>query len=89
MDLWRVLLLLLGLGILYNTAVQFIQEQLPDHNGVTSLLVVGGVLWTVCGAALIIGVDDAFTVLLCFVASGTPMIAGSIMRYVDGRERAR
>ena len=83
-DLWRVLLLLLTLGILYNQLVGYVQEQLPDRHGVTAFMVVGGVTWTLLGVLLLEGVTVFLTVLLCFCASGLPMIWGSMRRYQRG-----
>ena len=86
-DLWRVLLLLFGCGILYNALVDYVQTQLPDRHGVTAWLVVGGVGWTIFGIGILLGVKDMIIVLLCFIASGSPMIAGSMLRYWREREK--
>lgn len=88
-ELWRVLLFLFGCGVIYDKVVSFTQEQLPDRHGVTSLLVVAGVGWTIFGIGIILGVRDMIVVMLCFMASGSPMIAGSMLRYWRERERAK
>ena len=88
-ETWRVLLFLAATGVLYDALVSYVQEQLPDRHGVTSWLVVGGVLWTVFGIGILLGVQDMIVVMLCFMASGSPMIAGSMLRYLRERERVR
>jgi hypothetical protein len=57
--------------------------------GFTSLLVVAGVLVTLGGAALVIGLPAALVVLVCFGASGLPMVIGDVAGYVSRRERER
>lgn len=47
---------------------------------------VGGTVVTLAGATLIIGLESTLVVGICFAASGMPMIAGSIARYI--RQRA-
>lgn len=81
MDTWRVFLLLLAGGILYNWLVEYTQSQLPRVHGLTAWLVVVGVLGTLIGYMMLAGVQAFLTVLLCFVATGTPMILGSMLRY--------
>ena len=88
-ETWRVLLFLAATGVLYDALVSYVQEQLPDRHGVTSWLVVGGVLWTIFGIGILLGVRDMIVVMLCFMASGSPMIAGSMLRYWRERERVR
>ena len=82
-----VLALLFVVGLLYNGLTGYIQSQLPERHGVTAWLVVGGVLWTLFGVLILTGIDTFLTVLLCFIASGTPMVIGSMARY--RREGAR
>ena len=65
-DTRLVLLMLLASGVLYDGAVNFTQRQLPSEHGVTSFLVVGGVLWTLFGLLLIEGVRVFRIALLCF-----------------------
>ena len=60
--------------MLYDGAVNFTQRQLPSHGMTSSLSVVGGVLRTLFGLLLIEGLF--LIALLCFVASGTPMVIG-------------
>ena len=83
----RTFLFLLGCGILYDQLVSYTQEQLPARHGVTAWLVVGGVLWTLFGVLMLEGIKVFTTVLLCFVASGTPMVVGSMRRYQREAQR--
>ena len=87
-ETWRVLLFLAAAGVLYDALVSYVQEQLPDRHGVTSWLVVGGVLWTLFGVLMLEGVRVFLAVLLCFAASGTPMVIGSMRRYQREKEQA-
>jgi len=83
-ETWQVLALLLCGGILYNALVSFVQAQLPDRHGVTAWLVVGGVAWTLVGVLLLTDLETFLLALLCFMASGAPMIWGSMKRYLQG-----
>ena len=78
-------LLLFGIG--YNALVAKLERE-GYADGYTALLVVGGTLITVVGATIVIGIEAAVQVTLCFVASGTPMILGSIARYSEERRAA-
>ncbi len=83
---WALLLLaLFGLGSAFNAFVASVGEQ--RHRGFTSFLVVVGVTFTLAGYAMIAGWQQAAEVMLCFVASGLPMIGGSVWRYIRERER--
>ena len=71
-------------GILYNNLVMWLE----NHNyaeGFLSLIVAGGVLGTLVGVA-ILSIEAALITLGAFVATGTPMIVGSISRYIKARE---
>ncbi len=86
--LQKFLLVAAGLvlfGGLYDHLVGRLEEKRLNR-GFTSLLVVVGVGVTVGASALLIGLENALVVLALFVASGLPMIVGSISRYI--RERA-
>jgi len=85
MELAAVLMGLLLFGIGYNWFVTRLEQGGHDR-GYTSLLVVVGVMVTLAGALVVVGWWAVLVVALCFVASGTPMIVGSIARYT--RERA-
>ncbi len=84
-ELAAVLLGLLLFGIGYNWFVTRLEQEGHDR-GYTSLLVVAGVMATLAGALVIVGWQAVMVVALCFIASGLPMIWGSIVRHV--RERA-
>jgi hypothetical protein len=79
-------LALFGLG--YNALVAEIGRHVPDH-GYTAYLVAIGVVATLAGAALLIGLDSAIVVAGCFVASGLPMIVGSMARSLRQRSHDR
>lgn len=80
-DPGAVILLLLFGGVLYNWLVDYAQRQLPRVHGLTAWLVVGGVLWTLVGLLLLTDRSVFLAALLCFGASGLPMIVGSMVRY--------
>lgn len=84
---WAVFggLALFGLG--YNAFVAW-AERRGYTEGYMSLIVACGVLVTLGGVA-ILSVPAALTALAAFVASGTPMIIGSIVRYVQRRAAER
>ena len=77
-------LVLFGLG--FNALTSW-AERKGYMEGFTSLFVALGVLLTLAPFAII---SPIFTVLILagFVASGLPMIIGSIVRYTQRRERA-
>jgi hypothetical protein len=73
-------------GWVYNELVAWMERNGYDE-GYTALLVVGGVLATLAGLAILRGLESAVYVALLFVASGTPMIIGSMARHA--RRRAK
>ncbi len=79
-----VLSALVLFGAAYNRVVAM-AERRGWMEGFTSLAVAVGTLITLAGAAAISWVA-ALIVLACFVASGLPMMAGSIWRYIEARE---
>ena len=79
-----VLVGLLLFGVFYNAFVEYLERSGRDR-GYTAFLVVGGTLVTVAGSAVVIGVTAAGFVLLCFAASGLPMVIGSGWRHVQAR----
>jgi hypothetical protein len=85
---WRligaVLFGLLMFGTVYNNLVQKLGRR---KEGYTSLLVVGGVLITLAGVALV-SWQCAVLTLSAFAASGLPMVLGDIQRHIQARERA-
>ncbi len=83
----KLILTLIGLNLVswgYNALVAWLEEK-GYHDGFVSLMVVVGVSYTVLATAWLIGSQALVTLTLAFVASGIPMIVGSISRYI--RER--
>ena len=78
---------LVVLGIGYN-ALTALFERKGYMEGFTSLMVAGGVVMTLLPLLLI---SPVFVLIVAgaFLASGTPMIIGSVSRYVRNRERAK
>ncbi|HFC08425.1 MAG TPA: hypothetical protein ENJ54_01020 [Chloroflexi bacterium] len=74
-------LLLFGVG--FNAFVDW-AERHGYTEGYTSLLVVLGVGATLGGLA-VLDFRGALLALLLFIASGLPMVAGSVVRYVRRR----
>lgn len=74
-------------GIAYAVAVYYARKR-GWLEGYTSLYVVLGVLVTIAGAAIPVnGTIPVEWLLLCFGASGTPMIIGDIAVYIKARQR--
>lgn len=77
----RTLLMLAMFGFLYNwLVVDKVERWLPPAHGVTAFEVVGGVLVTMVGFGMLAGFDYMVLGLMCFAASGIPMIIGSLRR---------
>lgn len=80
----QVFLVLVGLacfGVLFNElVVNNAEKYLPLDHGITAFEVVFGVLVTQIGISYITGFDILPIALLCFAASGIPMIIGSLRR---------
>ena len=71
-------------GWAFNALVDYLKDR---SDGYLAMLVVAGVGITLIGAA-IISWQAAVLVLVCFAASGIPMIIGEISRSIRMRERA-
>jgi hypothetical protein len=87
LDLGIVLAVFLGLvlfGIGYNALVAWLERR-SYTEGYLSLIVALGVFVTLCGVA-ILSIQAALLSLGAFIATGTPMILGSIARYLKARE---
>lgn len=82
------LAMLLAAGAWYNWLVARLLAAHPDQP-YTAFLVAGGVLATLVGSAVLVGVEAALLVLMCFAASGLPMVIGSMGRALDDRRRER
>ena len=84
---WRLIVtVLFGLfmfGLSFNALINYLGER---KDGYVAMLVVGGVLITLGGIALI-DWRAAVLALIGFAASGTPMVLGDIARTVERRER--
>lgn len=81
---------LLGLalfGTLYNQLVSHLEKK-GYSEGFVSLLVAAGSGVTLLGMA-VLDWQAALLALVCFMASGSPMILGSILRYVQAREQSK
>jgi ACR3 family arsenite efflux pump ArsB len=86
-DLGTYIAVFLGLmlfGISYNAFVTHIEHK---SEGYMSLIVAAGVLVTLIGVS-ILSIKAALLALGAFIATGTPMIIGSITRYIQKREAA-
>lgn len=77
-------LLVFGTG--YNVLVSRLEERRKEE-AIVSLLVVVGVAVTVLSVWPLIGRRRVAVLLRAFVASGTPMIAGSLSRYMERDRR--
>jgi len=88
-DVRVVVAVLFGLvcfGWAYNAWVERLERK-GRERAIVSLLVVAGVAVTGLGIWLIIGsLAHVLIMAACFVASGVPMVAGSLKRYVLRRE---
>jgi len=86
---WRLIGAVLAGLVLFGTSYNAWMTQLADRKeGYVALLVAGGVAMTLAGVAFL-DLRAALLALVCFAASGTPMIIGDILRYVDRRETAK
>lgn len=79
---------LLAFGAAYNWLVLQWSRR-GDTDGYTWLLVVVGVAVTVVAAGFTIGWTAVLLLVIYFVASGLPMAAGDIYRYVRARRAER
>jgi len=82
-----VFLTLVLFGIGYNALVAWLERK-GYTEGYLSLIVAFGVFVTLCGIA-ILSIHAALITMGAFIASGTPMIIGSIIRYIKAREVAK
>ena len=80
----QVISVLVGLacfGLFYNgVIVDNLVRHLPARYRATSFEVVGGVFVTCVGIGAILGFAAMLVCLLCFAASGIPMIYGDVRR---------
>lgn len=78
-------LLLFGIG--YNALVAWMERR-GYTEGYLSLIVAFGVAMTLIGVA-VLSIQAALLSLGAFFATGTPMILGSIVRYLHKRDEAK
>lgn len=76
----RVYLTLAAFGVAYNQLIEAIEET-EAHDMLVSLQVAVGVAITVLFSLPFLGRRRAWQLFLSFVASGTPMIIGSLRRW--------
>lgn len=74
-------------GFAYNAFVHFMQES-GYAEGYTSILVIGGVSFTLAGLA-IVDLHAASMALWAFAASGFWMVVGSMYRHIQHRENGK
>lgn len=79
----RVLVALALAAVLYDRFIVDAIERRHPPLGVTAWEVVGGVLFTLAGFAFLAGIEAFLLALLCFAASGIPMILGSRARHLE------
>lgn len=82
-------LVLAGLGVATYAYERFVVTPLEtQHNGhpFTAGVVIGGVLLTLTGAAMLIGVTNALLVLATFAVSGSVVTVSAARRYLDRRQ---
>lgn len=77
---------LLTFGLAYDAFVSHLERRGYDR-GYTALLVVVGCFVTLLGLGVLAGWHVAALAFGLFAASGAPMVIGSWLRHVRGRER--
>jgi hypothetical protein len=83
-----ILLALAAFGYFYNRWVERLENGGHDR-GYMGLIVAAGCTITLAGAALLIGLEPITWVFCCFIASGLPMVLGSIARHCRARSKAQ
>ena len=77
-----ILLSLFALSWVHNEIINLVHESTKGSNPWTAFFVVAGTLYTIGAAYLIDGPDiNIWTLFFCYVASGSPMIIGDMVRY--------
>jgi hypothetical protein len=90
LDFGAIAAVFLGLvlfGIGYNAFVAWLERR-GYTEGYLSLIVAIGVFVTLCGVA-VLSIEGALLALGAFVATGAPMIIGSIARYLRKRDEMK
>ena len=80
------LIILHGVSWLYNVLIAWLARE-GYLDGFVSISVVVGVAYTVAFVAPWIGSEVVTLLALAFIASGSPMLVGSMARYVHQRRR--
>ena len=83
--IFAVVAALILFGWLFDMFVAKLEREGKDR-GFTAFLVVAGVLVTVIMAGCVIGLRAVAILLVCFAASGLPMIIGGWTRYTSTRQ---
>lgn len=81
--LWLVLFVI---SIGYDQIIRWMEKKGYDE-GLTAFQVAVGTAYTLLVAVIAVGWAVALFILACFFASGLPMIAGAVWRYVKKRQR--
>lgn len=84
----RIYLTLAAFGIVYNQLIDAIEET-EAHDMLVSLQVAVGVAVTVMFSLPFLGRRRAWQLFLSFIASGTPMIIGSLRRWQQRSKKAQ
>lgn len=88
LSLILALILATIVGGAYNALVSWANTT-GKTEGYTALLVVGGVVLTLAFTAFFVEPQDTLIVAAFFIATGTPMLVGDIVRYIRRREKGR
>jgi len=83
-----VLAVLAGFGAWYNSAVSWMERHGPIE-GFRAILVMFGVTVTGIGYVLLSSIESGVLLLMCFAASGLPMLIGDMLRAIRARQRDR
>ena len=82
-----VMLILFSMSILFNEAVGKINDVSEGQHPLAAVAVAVGVLYTILGAWMVDGdCMSIWTIAWAFLASGSPMIAGDILRWLERRK---
>jgi hypothetical protein len=84
--LFIMLITLHGVSWLYNVVISWLARE-GYLDGFVSISVVVGVAYTVAFISPWLGYEAVALLALAFIASGSPMLVGSIARYVHQRRR--
>ena len=81
--LWIVLILLFIASIVFNEAVSIVNRITNGVHPLAAAEVAVGAIYTLFGSWLAgVKIETILVILLCFVASGIPMIIGDVVRWL-------